>query len=60
MKKQLIMTDKAQFLYLFELYNCDITSTSKVLGISRSKYYYWIKKDSEFKNKIDEIKNKLR
>jgi hypothetical protein len=52
--------EKEDFIYLFKLYERDATSVAKTLGIARSKYYYWLKHDLDFKKIIEYIKvNKI-
>ena len=50
---------KKDFLIVFENNLGNISETCKKIGISRTTFYEWYKKDKEFKEKIEEIKESL-
>jgi transposase-like protein len=51
--------NKETFLKVFEDKGANISEACKGLGISRTTFYEWVKKDKKFANQIEEIKESL-
>lgn len=59
----MLLTSKKErqeaFLNVFEDSNCQVYTASKKIGVTPSTVYYWMREDSEFAEKVVDIREKL-